>query len=376
MAEKYSLKDDLFNAETLAYLSDLFSDSDPKFDGTGFQRTVMAQMLSLELKERINLIAEVLADYLPADFEQAAQVIHSALPPPLDPSLTDDDFGRFIFAPLGEFVVQNGLEDHRDTALSLLEAITQRFSMEYAIRPFLNRWPTETLSAMQRWVGHDHYHVRRLVSEGTRPKLPWGIKVTIEPEMPMPFLDDLHADQTRFVTRSVANHLNDIAKFDPDLVVQTLKRWRREGRQKPEEMEWIIRHALRTLVKQGDCAALALLGFRDNPAIKIDALSIDQTAVQMNTAVTLNFRISAERDEALMVDYIVHFARPNGKPAQKVYKLKQVTMKAGQTLNLSKRHMLKGGASTFTLHPGAHRISVQVNGANMGEVGFDLLAAE
>jgi len=205
MAQGFSLKDQLFNAETVAHLGGLFQSADV-FDATPFVQEVMAGLVPLELKARINWIADVLARHLPRDFGQASDAILSALPPPLDPGLRDDDFGHFIYAPLGVFVENHGLESHFSRSLEMLEALTQRFSMEFSIRAFLNRWPSQTLAQMQLWLDHDHYHVRRLVSEGTRPRLPWGQNVGLTQDDTLPLLDRLHGDPTRYVTRSVANH--------------------------------------------------------------------------------------------------------------------------------------------------------------------------
>ena len=161
--ERFSLKDALFNAEKVAYLAGLFGAADARFDAAAFERDVMAEMLPLELKARMMLIARVLATYLPDDFVDAAGVIEQALPPELDPLNTDDDFGDFIFGPLGEFVAAHGLA-HFDVAMVALKAITKRFSMEYAIRPCLNAEPARTLTVLADWVRDENYHVRRLVS--------------------------------------------------------------------------------------------------------------------------------------------------------------------------------------------------------------------
>ena len=173
MAEKFSLKDYLFNPESVGRLG-LHFEKVGVFQAAPFVTDVLRDMGALELKARINLIAEVLARHLPSDYLAASDAIVAALPPPLDPTLKDDDFGHFIYAALGVYVENHGLEQHLDRSLDVLEAVTQRSSMEFSIRAFLNRWPDETLERMQDWITHDHYHVRRLVSEGTRPRLPWG----------------------------------------------------------------------------------------------------------------------------------------------------------------------------------------------------------
>ena len=375
MAEKFSLKDELFNPATVEYLAGLLAAADPAFPHERFVAEVLAPFPSLELKERIAHIAAVLEKYLPGDFPAAADLIERALPPPLDPTRTDDDFGRFIFAPFGEYVVSQGLEKHFSRSMRTLEALTQRFSMEFAIRPFLNRWPDETLEILAGWTGHPHYHVRRLVSEGTRPRLPWSGRIAIGADRTLPLLDRLYPDRARFVTRSVANHLNDIAKTDPDLAVSTVGRWMAEGRQAPDEMAWIARHALRTLVKDGHEPALSLLGYSRQAGVRVMALALEAASVPIGGVLAFSVELRAEADTRAVVDYRLDYARSNGKRGQKIFKLKAVELTGGETVTLAKRRLLKGDATTFTLYPGLHLLAIQVNGVIAAEASFDVTPA-
>ncbi|WP_341366419.1 hypothetical protein [Yoonia sp. BS5-3] len=371
MAEKFSLKDHLFNAETVSLLGGHFEQAGV-FTAAPFVQDVMAEMGPLELKARINLIAAVLARYLPADFPAAGQAISAALPPPLDPTLSDDDFGHFIYAPLGVYVENHGLEGDLTLSLDLMEQITQRFSMEYAIRAFLNRWPDETLERMQDWVGHEHYHVRRLVSEGTRPKLPWGQAIGLTSAQTLPLLDRLYADRTRFVTRSVANHLNDITKKEPDAVLARLEGWQTAGGQSQKELEWLRKHALRGLIKAGHPGAMRHLGYHPDVAVTVSDLSITPAQVARGQSAEITFTLTAKQDAPLIVDYVIDFVKANGKTAPKVFKLKLLKAKAGKPVHLKKRHVFKDNATTFTLHPGAHQLHVQVNGRCAASLGFEL----
>ncbi|MHA1127556.1 MAG: hypothetical protein ACTSRN_01225 [Alphaproteobacteria bacterium] len=368
----FSLKDQLFNEGKVRYLGELFHTADPTFDADTFVSTVMETMLELELKARINLIAEVLERFLPTDFEVAAARIHAALPPELDPNKTDDDFGEFIIAPLGEYVVQNGLED-LTTSLPLLKEITKRFSMEFALRHFLIAAPNETMAALTGWAKDDNYHVRRLVSEGTRPTLPWGIKVDLEARDTLALLQVLHGDGARFVTRSVANHLNDISKKQPGLVVDTLSAWADQGTQNVAELDWMTRHALRTLIKKGDVGALTLLGYRENPKIEVSRITIDTPILKIGEVAMFNISIKAARDENLMIDYVIDFVKANGRTAPKVFKLKKLKLKAGQSVDLLKKHRFLKNSTTFKHYAGAHCLYLQVNGQRHGACEFDLL---
>ena len=371
MAEKFSLKDHLFNAETVGRLAGHFEQAGV-FKSAPFVADVMPKMLPLELKARINLIAEVLQDYLPADFPAAAQAITAALPPPLDPTLSDDDFGHFIYAPLGVYVENNGLEGHLDQSLDTLEQITQRFSMEYSIRAFLNKHPDATLARLQDWVSHDHYHVRRLVSEGTRPKLPWGQAIGLTSAQTLPLLDQLHGDATRFVTRSVANHLNDITKKDADAVITRLERWQTVGKQTKNELKWMRKHALRGLIKAGHPGAMTHLGYRPDVAVTVAGFSIAPETLARGDSAEIALTLTTETDAALIVDYVIDFVKSNGSTAPKVFKLKVLQAKAGKPVKLRKKHVFKDNATTFTLHPGAHRVHVQINGCIIATVSFEL----
>lgn len=362
----FSLKDQLFNEGKVQYLAGLFGEA---IDGDRFIAEVMAKLPALELKARIEHISEVLAGHLPDEFAEAAGIIEAALPAPLDATLSDDDFGDFIFSPLGAYVAANGL-GVLEVALPLLREITKRFSVEFDIRHFLNAHPEVTMAALAGWAEDDNYHVRRLASEGTRPVLPWGVKVGLTLEEPIGLLDKLYYDRARFVTRSVANHLNDITKKDPELVLSTLGRWRTEGKQAVAELDWMERHALRTLVKKGHVGALERLGYRASPEVSVEMRFSE--AVEIGEVGTLGVSIEAARDERLMVDYVIEFVKANGARRAKVFKLKKLDIKAGARVDLTKNHKFLKGASTFTHFAGTHLVYMQINGQRFGGQEFEL----
>ncbi|WP_170759643.1 hypothetical protein [Ruegeria lacuscaerulensis] len=369
MAQNFSLKDQLFNAEKTHYLAGLFAEAEPSFDAQAFQEQVMSRLLDLELKERMAWIAECLQKAVPGDLPTVAPVLLRALPPPLDPNRTDDDFGDFIFASLGDWVVAVGLE-HPDLALDVIEELTQRFSMEWAIRPFLNRYPDHVLARMEGWCGHASYHVRRLVSESTRPRLPWGQAVGLDLTDPLPLLDRLHSDRTRYVTRSVANHLNDITQKNPELVLDLLQDWERSARQDQEELRWMTAHTLRGLVKSGHPRAMKILGY--DPDVPVAVSVRLKGDARIGEALEFNVELNGVGAQPVLVDYIIHFQRPGGKTSAKVHKLKQASLRDGK-LSLRKKHKLKGDATTFKLVPGTHRLEIQVNGCIRAGIEFELL---
>lgn len=368
---RFSLKDQLFNANSLGDLADQYSATLSGFDREGFLAGAVAGIPERSLMECLDWFADCLEPYLATDFATMAAQLEAGLSPRLDPSLRDDDFGRFIHAVPGVLAARHGLEAHPERALDLIYAATQRFSMEFYIRPFLNHWPDLTLARLEVWAGDENYHVRRLVSEGTRPKLPWARKVNLTAAQTLPLLDRLQGDGTRFVTRSVANHLNDIAKLDPDAVLGRLAEWDMVGSQTAKEHAWMRRHALLTLVKNGHPGAMAMLGYAPDAAVDV---SVEMVTTEIALGDPLEFIVTVQGETAVpvLVDYRIRFARPGGKSAEKVFKLKVGQVASGRPLVMRKVHKLKANATTFALHPGAHGLVVQVNGADRAEAGFEI----
>ncbi len=371
----FSLKDQLFNAEKVAYLAGLITEAYADFEQQGFERDVLKAFPKLELKERIAHISTCLHEYLPEAYPEALTIILETLPAPLDPSKTDDDFGDFIFSPLSLFVATYGCSaEYLELSLGALREITKRFSAEYAIRFFINEFPEETLTFLLDCAGDDNYHVRRLASEGTRPKLPWAQKLVLDYPQPLPILERLFGDRTRFVTRSVANHLNDVSKLDAALVIETLEQWAATGKQAEAEMAFITKHSLRSLVKQGNPKALELLGFGGEPEIEIRNFVTTTPVVKLGEAFEFSLEIEAKQTQNLLVDYVMLFASEGKKRSQKVFKLKQLELKAGQVVKLKKRHPMRL-MTTRRLALGEHQITLQVNGQVLDSLSFELVEA-
>lgn len=257
--QRVRLKDQLFNRDKINQLAGELHNSHAALDAPAFVEAATSRLPELELKQRIAWITDCLERYLPGHYRRAVDLILGSLPAPCDPNLTDGDFGDFIYAPYGEYVARHGCtREHLPLSFAALHELTTRFSAEFAIRPFVDAFPGETRDTLTQWASDNHYHVRRLCSEGTRPRLPWAKRLTTPLGYAIPLLDRLHSDPTRYVTRSVANHINDISKTEPDLALDLLDRWRSSSRQPSKEMVYILRHATRTLVKQGNPDALRL----------------------------------------------------------------------------------------------------------------------
>ena len=371
--EKFSLKDHLFSPKKVEKIAKEIALVHPDFLVAQFVAKVLAAFPNLELKERINHIAVCLRMYLPENYEEAVNVLVNSLPAPCNPLLSDQDFGDFIYAPYGHYVAKYGCHAvYLEKSLQVLEQITMRFSAEDAIRYFINSFPEQTMLKMLAWASHKHYHVRRLASEGSRPKLPWCIKINVPIHAALPILNILHADTSRFVTRSVANHLNDISKKHPRLVIDTLISWKKDQRQNQLELNFIIKHALRTLLKNGDAAALSLVGFDLNRPVQISEFKLTKE-LEMDSYLNISFELHAIENAKLMIDYVLYFRAKNDTlNRKKVFKLKEVSVKKGEKIVLHKSQQLKEKMSTRILYPGEQGFALQVNGQILYEQKFIL----
>ncbi len=364
MKEKFSLKDKLYNPTKVTQIAQEIKEVYPLFDVEMFVEEVVLEFPCLELKERIYHIRKILKKYLPSDYIRATQILLEALPNVLDTHKSDNDFGDFIYAPYSDFIVSYGCtKTYLAFSLGALREITKRFSVEFSIRDFINIFPTQTLDMLEKCAVSENYHERRLASEGLRPRLPWAKKLKINYHIPLKHLELLYTDKTRYVTRSVANHLNDISKIDASLVLETLNRWKNANMQDPKEMTFIINHALRTLVKQGNEEALAMLGYIKEPPITVGEVKLKTTTVYIGEALEFEVALFAQDEAMLMIDYVVHFCTKVGKLSPKVYKLKKVTLSKDEKIVLKKSHHFKANMSTRTLYTGKHWLEIQINGS-------------
>jgi len=282
--------------------------------------------------------------------------------------------GGFINMVPSDYVAKYGLEDP-DASIPALEAFTQESSAEFAIRLFIDRYPERLMAQMLAWADHQHPDVRRLASEGSRPRLPWGIRLHAfvdEPSPILPILEKLKHDESESVRRSVANNLNDISKDNPQVVIDLLRHWNADE-ENDQEIRWITGHGLRTLVKKGDPEALELLGYPADPQILVRDVHIEPPRIALGDKITLTFTIESTGDRAqnLMIDYVVYHMRANGKLTPKVFKLKKVSIEPGEIIKIKKNHSFRP-VTTRKYYPGAHAIQPQVNGKLFERVDFNI----
>lgn len=348
------------------------------FDRRGFERQALAGLDALEMKARAMQIADALEATLPDDFDRAAGIVEAALAPPADGdglgfSTTDAGLAGWIGWPLGEFIARRG-QAEPERALLALRELTQRFTSEFAVRPFLINHFDLTMAQLLAWRTDPSPHVRRWTSEGSRPRLPWGLQVKsliADPSPTLPLLRLLQDDPSPYVRRSVANHLNDIAKDHPGVVADWLENHLPGA---SPERSALLRHASRSLIKRGDRRVLGAWGlggrFRGQASL---TLSAKRVAVGDALQLLATLESTTRSSQALAVDYVVHHVKANGDTSAKVFKGWSLKLAPGETRRLEKKHSLRP-ITTRRYYPGRHRVELQVNGRVVAEAAFTLLA--
>ena len=326
--------------------------------------------MKLEFAGRVQLFSDALAATLPASRSKAIKILEKSLPPAL-PDCEDVTDG-WLQWPIGQFIADHGLP-HFEISMKTMTALTKRFSSEFAVRPFVDQYPKETFAYLRKLTADKDPHVRRWCSEGIRPRLPWGkvLRDLVEDPAPIwPILEALKDDDSLYVRRSVANNLNDIAKDHPDLVIKRCKAWSKNSN---PQRDWLIKHALRTLIKAGDTRALALVGYKKPKAISTKLqLSPKKIALGQSVAMQATISSKAPRAQALMIDYVVHYVRQRNQTSEKVFKWKTLTLESGQSLVLDKKHPMRT-TTIRALYPGAHRVELQINGQRLASGRFELI---
>lgn len=350
---------------------------DADFPRAQFIRRASKGLAALELKARIKHVAVALAESLPGNFDEAAVIIDGANALCLAATGAHErDIhhapadSAFVLWPLCTYVELHGLR-HPDAALNTMRSLTQLATCEFAIRPYIEQDQARVLALLRRWAKDRNHHVRRLVSEGTRPRLPWGGRLRglqADPTPLLPLLDQLFDDDELYVRRSVANHLNDISKDHPDLAVETASRWRQAN--PSDEVDWVVRHALRGLVKAGHAGALGLQGI-GRPRITVSAFTVSPARLQFGGAIELNLELRAKASHSLLIDYAVHHMKANGTLTPKIFKWTRKELGKGEVLSLQKSHSIRA-ISTRRYHAGLHRVELLVNGKSFGVEEFEL----
>lgn len=354
----------MFNAAYYAVLAGRIKQVYQPFPADRFVREAVAPLATLSLNERMRHTSVLLREHLPPDYNTALSILKETIPL-LKPGYTNLTFP--------DFVSQFGTGDVK-TSLEALHFFTQFGSSEFAIRTFLKNDLDRTIKTMYAWSEDSNEHVRRLSSEGSRPRLPWSFKldaVIDNPAITKPILDNLKQDDSLYVRKSVANHINDISKDSPAYVRQLVKAW---DQQHPHTA-WIVKRGCRSLFKSGDKQSLTAFAFTKNPKVSVRkfVLTPDPDPVRMGGSLTFSFELVSQsrKTQKLMIDYRIHYVKKTGQALPKVFKLKELELPAGASVPLSKKQSFQD-FTTRKHFPGKHTVELLVNGDVVKRMSFEV----
>jgi 3-methyladenine DNA glycosylase AlkC len=353
----------MYNTAYFKHFSGILKEAYPEFNETSFIELIFDQdWENKELKQRIRHISAVLCQTLPASYPSALQILMEVAP-------SCRGFESLFFP---DFVEAFGLDpEHWDMSISALETLTPFSSSEFAVRPFIQSDPDRMMAIMLRWAEHEDHHVRRLASEGCRPRLPWAAPLKAlkaDPSPVIPILTLLKEDSSEYVRKSVANHLNDISKDHPALVKQIASDWKG----KHTATDWIIKHGCRTLLKRGDHEVLTLFGLETSPKVEIKELTLSASTLAIGDSLNFTFSLNHTNPNPyrLRVEYAIDFVKANGSISRKLFKITENIYKQGTTVfNRTQRFQ---NLSTRKHYAGKHRITIVINGQEMAEDYFQL----
>ncbi|MCL6604190.1 MAG: hypothetical protein K6T94_15100 [Paenibacillus sp.] len=359
----------MYNEDFLRRFGERVQVEHKAFDIEGFVATTMSDPWNeLELKARMRRITESLGTHLGLRYEEALDVLFA---------IEEDCVGfRYLFFPDFVEVFGQSLE-HWELSMKALERFTSKSSAEFAVRPFLLRDPVRMMHQMEIWSTHPTEHVRRLASEGCRPRLPWGQALPmfkLDPSPVLPVLEQLKADPSIYVRKSVANNLNDIAKDHPEVVIETARRWKGVN----QYTDWIVRHGCRSLIRKANPEIMALFGYatseEEAPLVSEAALRVDPSVVQIGGSSVLKYELKVREGDAvrIRIEYGIDFVKANGRASRKLFMLSDKTVPGGTSLTGSRTHRWSD-LTTRRHYPGEHKIALVVNGL---EVASDMLALE
>jgi len=353
---------EIFDAACFREIAKELADIHNGFDSKRFLSLALADLEPLSLMQRLRRMTEGLHATLPANYRKTLGILRK-LAPRIKRS--------FVTLVLPDYVALYGLEDF-DTSMEALKFFTPFGSAEFGVRYFLRQDQPRTLAMMEEWSKDEDEHVRRLASEGSRPRLPWSFRLeplVADPSPTLGILENLKADPSLYVRKSVANHLNDITKDHPTWVLDRLESWPLDNK----HTAWIARHALRTLIKKGDQRALAVIGAGAKPEVVVHDLGVSPRDIKLGNAIQLAFKVEskAKREQRLVVDYIVHYVKKSGETSGKVFKLKELTLGAGETISVTRKQSIQD-FTTRVHHPGRHDVEIVINGVSVAKDFFVL----
>jgi 3-methyladenine DNA glycosylase AlkC len=343
---------EMFNLAYYKNLAQVFASVHKPFKAGAFVKDVTLDLEPLSLNERMRNTSVVLQRHLPESFATSIGIMKEVIPQ------LKGGYTNLVFP---DFVAQFG-QQHFSLSLEALNYFTRFGSSEFAIRTFLKQDLNATLKEMYKWAHDENEHVRRLASEGSRPRLPWSFKLDAiiqNPALTTPILQTLKVDEALYVRKSVANHLNDLTKDSPGHVLKLVKSW---DQQHPHTA-WIIKRGCRSLLKQGDKKSMAVFSFTKDVQVEIKNFALNKSNLRLNDVLVFQFDLVSKKktDQRLMIDYRIHYSKKSGTQLPKVFKLKELVLKSNQTVSIKKQQRFQD-FTTRKLHTGTHLLEIVING--------------
>ncbi|PJZ46561.1 DNA alkylation repair protein [Leptospira brenneri] len=360
---------EMYSPDWVLELGNHLNQVDVRISPLEFQKQVFSSpWRDMELKQRIDRLSDVLIQNWPGPIAGIYPNIISLISNLREKGVADFNF-PYIF--LNDLVTKTGLDDF-ETSMKALEKITVFSSAEFAIRFFYKHHFDKTLKQMQKWSKHKEAFVRRLASEGSRPMLPWGIgipEIKRNPEIHLSIIKTLWDDENEIVRRSVANHLNDISKLNPNLVLEFC-----EGKfGKSKELDKNLKHALRTLLKKGNKKALGFFSY--NTKWKPAKIKLTLSKKEVKVGSSLEFEVFLEqtpKDKTkIRLEYKIGFLLSNGSYGHKVFQLGERVLLPKEKIKINKRHSF-APITTRVYYLGTQTISILLNGNEYQLQKFEL----
>jgi len=342
----------------------------PGFNSNSFSKSIFnSEWEQLELKQRMRHITHTLNNYLPGSFQNQVVILLKTIQE-LQRIGRRETSIEFMFLP--DFIEVYGIENYT-TSISAFEVITQFTSCEFAVRPFIIKYPDQMIDQMKTWSKHKQATVRRLSTEGCRPRLPWAMAIPFlkkDPTSILPILEHLKNDVSESVRRSVANNLNDIAKDNPEIVFTLAKKWKGES----TEVDWLVKHACRTLLKQGGSEVMLLFGFGSVTEIDVLNFEIITPIVGIGGSLGFTFQLknNANKELKLRLEYGLYYQKANGSLAKKVFKISEKMYSKNSLTTVNRKQSFKI-ITTRKFHIGKHQVSIIINGQEFPMLDFKLV---
>ncbi len=321
-----------------------------------------------EWKDRMKHTTVVFHQFMPENFPEAVALIDKIIKNLKKNSFTDGNLAFIFFA---DYIEKYGLEDFKTSAKAFV-SITQFISCEFAVRPFILKYKEKMIDEMTKWSLHENHHVRRLASEGSRPRLPWAMAIPYlkkDPTSILPILENLKNDPSEYVRRSVANNLNDIVKDNPEIVLEIAQKWKGISK----ETDAIIKHGCRTLLKQGHPEILSHYGL-ESTNIELSNFEIKTPKVKIGDYLQFQFHLNNKNDEVktIRLEYAVHYKKSKGHLAKKVFKISEKIYQPHQLTKVERNQSFKL-ITTRVFHTGMHQLSIIINGNESEALEFELI---